>query len=165
MSRPTMHENPQSLMLQNWRLISDRVMGGQSSGQMQVIETSQGPCLHLSGNVSTANNGGFIQIAHDLSEQERRQASIAHGIKLTVRGNNETYNIHLRTSQLSLPWQSYRASFFASEDLSEVKIPFTHFEPYRIVHKLDLNRLKRVGIVAIGRNFDADICVADVSFY
>jgi len=153
-----------SLML-DWRLISDQVMGGRSNGQLIKERQDDYDCLHLTGKVTTENNGGFLQIAHDLTEAERTDASAAQGLKMMVRGNHETYNIHLRTFDLWLPWQSYRASFEATEQWQTIEVPFSSFLPYKTSKRLDIGKLKRLGIVGIGRNFNADICVAGVQFY
>ena len=83
--------------------------------------------------------------------------------EIDVRGNGEIYNVHLRTSDLWLPWQSYRASFETSPQWSGVFLPFSGFEPYRTGSELRLDKLRRIGIVAIGRDFDADVCVNRVA--
>jgi len=46
-----------------------------------------------------------------------------------------------------------------------VKLPFAAFKPYKTSRQLDVGRLQRVGIVAIGRDFTAQLCVAEVGFY
>jgi hypothetical protein len=38
-----------------------------------------------------------------------------------VRGNGEEYNIHLRTTALDRPWQSFRKSFRANPQWSVVE--------------------------------------------
>ena len=47
-----------------WKFISDNVMGGISIGKVQY----QSDTAILSGNVSTENNGGFIQIRMSLDK-------------------------------------------------------------------------------------------------
>ena len=51
-----------------WRLISDGVMGGLSSGLLVLDEHRGKACLRMSGDVTTKNNGGFLQIALSLSD-------------------------------------------------------------------------------------------------
>ena len=46
-----------------------------------------------------------------------------------------------------------------------MRLPFTGFEGYRISAPLDLEQLERIGIVAIGRAFRADLCVAGLALY
>jgi hypothetical protein len=136
-------------------------MGGVSSGRLAQDIVAGRPCLHLTGRVSTANSGGFVQMALDLG---RFDASAYAGIVLHVAGNGESYNVHLRTSDLWLPWQSYRASFVAGPEWQEVRIPFEQFEPYRTSRDLRIDRLVRIGLVGIGRDFAADFCVGDIGF-
>ncbi|MCU7916664.1 MAG: CIA30 family protein, partial [Candidatus Thiodiazotropha sp. (ex Gloverina cf. vestifex)] len=82
-----------------------------------------------------------------------------------VFGNQADYNLHLRSNDVWLPWQSYRASFQATPSWQTVKLPFDRFVGYRIDKALDTRHLKRVGLVAIGSAFAADLCIARVEFY
>ena len=145
-----------------WRLVTDQVMGGISSGTLKVNTYKNQDCLHLQGEVSTENNGGFIQMALDLTTDKSFAASAYSGIELEVAGNNETYNLHLRTTDLWFPWQSYRASFKTSSDWQTLFIPFTAFTPYRTGQALNLDRLKRIGLVAIGKDFTSDLCLGAI---
>lgn len=154
-----------TLPASGWRLVTDGVMGGVSTGEMRYEERQGKACVCLAGDVSTANNGGFIQIALDLDEDVAARAADYDGVVLRVLGNSEAYNLHLRSSDLWLPWQSYRAGFVADAAWSAVRLPFAGFEPYKTGSKLRPGRLKRIGVVAIGREFEADVCVADLAFY
>lgn len=146
-----------------WRLVTDGVMGGVSRGTMTVEEIDGRSCIALRGHVSTKNNGGFIQAALDLDEP-LRDAGGFDGIRLDVTGNGESYNVHLRTADLWLPWQSYRAAFQTSSEWSTVFLPFSEFEAYRTTTVLKTDRLRRIGIVAIGRDFDAEVCFTRVAY-
>lgn len=148
-----------------WRLVSDQVMGGRSSGQLRIDKYQGRECLRMLGDVSTENNGGFLQIALDIAAGKRMDASEFDGVLLQVAGNGERYNLHLRTSDLRLPWQSYRAGFVAKTEWSEIRIPFADLEVYRSSRAFRPQRLTRIGLVAIGREFHADLCVAGVRFY
>ena len=44
-------------------------------------------------------------------------------------------------------------------------LPFDQFTGYRIGKKLDLKHLERIGLVAIGRAFTADLCFAQIGLY
>jgi hypothetical protein len=80
----------------NWRLVKDSVMGGVSAGQLTAEEVDGRPCLRLQGEVSTKNSGGFIQAALELETGQLRDASGYDGVVIDVRGNGESYNLHLR---------------------------------------------------------------------
>ena len=51
----------QSTRNERWEFISDQVMGGVSTGKMLFKNQEVDGYLHLTGNVSTKNQGGFIQ--------------------------------------------------------------------------------------------------------
>ena len=149
----------------DWRLFTDRVMGGVSNGTLEPEEYQGRKCLRMKGQVSTENNGGFVQMALDLNEGKEFDASAYAGLELLVSGNNEIYNLHYRTSGLWMPWQSYRASFKVSPEWGRVQIPFSMITAYRTGKQFKPSQIKRIGLVAIGKNFDADLCVASVKFY
>lgn len=148
-----------------WRLFTDTVMGGVSNGKLS-LETYQGKkCLRMRGDVSTENNGGFVQIALALTESGSFDASAYDGVELNVAGNNEVYNIHFRTSGLWFPWQSYRSGFEVTPEWQSVRIPFAGLEAYKTEQPFKPNKLKRIGLVGIGRDFMADVCLASIKFY
>jgi hypothetical protein len=148
-----------------WRLFTDRVMGGVSSGNLSLDSYEGRTCLRMQGDVSTENNGGFVQMALSLSTEEHFDASAYAGIEMEVAGNNELYNLHIRTSGLWFPWQSYRSSFTASGDWQKIRIPFTSFKPYKTTQKFRRDKLERIGLVGIGREFHANLCLASIRFY
>jgi len=146
----------------SWRMVSDNVMGGISAGRLESTSFAGRNCLRLQGEVSTRNNGGFVQMALDLANGDSLDASAYDAIEIEVAGNGERYNLHLRTTDLWLPWQSYRAEFVASPEWQLLHIPFSEFHPYRTGKRFRASRLKRLGVVAIGRDFQADVCIAGV---
>lgn len=148
-----------------WRLITDQVMGGISQGQLSPDTVDGQPCLHMQGDIRLENNGGFVQIGLDLAEEVLRDVQDYTGLVLEVYGNNEPYNVHLRTADIWLPWQSYRATFTATPRWQSVYLPFADFKPHRIGSELDVSRLQQIGLVAIGRQFRADLCVGKIGFY
>lgn len=149
-----------------WRAVSDQVMGGVSEATLVHRQAEGKDCLRLSGPVRLDNNGGFIQAALDLSpDGDLLDASAYTGLRISVRGNGEVYGLHLRSADAVRPWQSYRASFLASETLQTIELPFSEFVPHRLEKALDVSRLRRVGLVAIGRAFQADVSLCAIAFY
>lgn len=71
-----------------WIGITDRVMGGASNGIVKREIVGGRLANILTGSVSLANNGGFIQMATDLSIFPERSltvdASAFHGIEIDV---------------------------------------------------------------------------------
>ena len=157
---------PEAATGARWALVADRVMGGVSSGRMTHETVGGRAAIRMTGDVSLANGGGFLQIALDLAPDGRPvDASAWSGIEIDATGNGETYNLHLRTTDVTRPWQSYRHAFRAGPDWETHRLPFAGFAPHRIATPLDPGRLRRIGIVAIGRAFRADMAVAGLRFF
>ena len=157
-------DNPE----RRWQFYTDQVMGGVSDGRASVLSGFAGPYVRLEGLVSTANNGGFIQIRRDILNGVKD----AEGILLTVRGNGENYYIHLNTNEtIFLPQQYryyYQAIFPTSKDWTEVKLPFsTAFKRsnFNISKSFDGNQIKTIGILAYGKDHNALLEVSHLSFY
>ena len=148
-----------------WQFVADTVMGGISSGNVTLDSHNGKNCLRMRGDVSTENNGGFVQMALSLSKNGVFDATDYDGIEIEVSGNNESYNVHFRTAGLWFPWQSYRSSFTATPDWQMIRIPFNELEAYKTSQAFPRDKLKRLGLLGIGRNFQADLCLASIRLY
>jgi hypothetical protein len=149
-----------------WEGVSDEVMGGLSKVSINSIVIEDKNCLRLSGQVCLDNNGGFIQAALNLDARSGTiDASKFTGIFLVARGNDEKYSVHIRTPDNTRAWQSYRSHFIASSVWNVVELPFSEFIPHRLTEPLDVMRLRRIGIVAIGRKFYANLTICKIGFY
>ena len=149
-----------------WRGVSDKVMGGISQASVSQIALDERTCLLLTGDVCLENNGGFIQASLDLAKSgDTLDASSFAGVRLVVRGNDEQYSVHLRTPDNIHPWQSYRTHFIAAMDWKTVDLPFLAFSPHRLEAHLDISRLRRLGLAAIGRPFSANLAVSEIGFF
>ncbi len=149
-----------------WALRTDRISGGASAGKMQFEPAEGQTVLHLTGSVASADRGGFI--AAQLGLDPRGRNFSAHGfagLRLRVKGNGQSYSIRLRTKDTRFVTQYYEAVFQTSGQWQEVKLPFTQFVPASVAAPLDPIALRTVAVVAAGKNFDADIQVANLSFY
>lgn len=159
-------QSPQALNGARWETVTDAVMGGVSCAALRSAEVDGRQALRLSGRVRLEHNGGFVQMALDLATAGGCfDASRWQGLELCVWGNGETYGLHLRTTDLTAPWQSYRHAFSAPPSWQTVRLPFAEFVPHRTAAPLALTRLRRLGLVAIGRAFDADLALHRVALY
>lgn len=150
----------------NWEFVADTVMGGISRGQIAKETIDGRSATRLTGLVSLENNGGFIQMASDLKRDGSiLDAGYRSGIEIDVYGNDELYDLRLRTDDLERPWQSFRAPFRATAQWSTIQFPFLIFEPHRSEKVLRPARLRRIGVVAVGRVFQADVAVSDVRLF
>jgi len=152
--------NPQA----RWGYVQDGVMGGVSQGQAELIDTDKGSAVHLTGAVSTDNNGGFIQVRQRLTDAWPADAS---GLRITAKGNGEDYYVFLRTTGMARRWHSYRLTFPTSDDWDTVDLPFVDFNPSHagMPPKLDPGQVIGIGLVAYGKDFEADLTVTKIEMY
>ncbi|WP_164661224.1 CIA30 family protein [Tropicibacter sp. Alg240-R139] len=153
-------DNPET----RWQYVADTVMGGVSTGRLQFEQGPKESFARLEGQVSTENNGGFIQFRNTL---QTRPPSDAQGVRIVVRGNNQPYFLHLRTTGTLLPWQYYQTKFDTRDNWTEVLLPFSAFERSgRLLRStVSPESVISVGVVAFGRDHAARIDVAEVGFY
>ena len=151
-----------------WRTITDQVMGGISTGSHTFEPVDGRRAIRLRGTISLENNGGFVQAQLKFDEKERLfDASVFKGIRFWARGNGETYSVHLRSSRTWLPWQYFHGDFVAGPTWTKVELPFEEFQPESFWMSATLNpaKLKSIGIVAIEKEFEADVAVASIELY
>jgi Complex I intermediate-associated protein 30 (CIA30) len=147
-----------------WRFFTDQVMGGISTGGFAILQEDGQAFARMTGQVSTANNGGFIQMRLDLANPPPEGTT---GVRLVVRGNGQRYFVHLRTTETKLPWQYYQGGFETTEGWSEVRLPFNSFSASgALLRSVPApGSLTSVAVVAYGRDHDARIDVREVGFY
>ena len=152
----------------NWQYISDRTMGGVSEGQAFLDQDEGIIFARLTGSVSTDNNGGFIQLRTTLSfnNLDKEQGKLK-GVRLNVRGNDETYYIHIRTNDSWSPSDYYFATFKADSDWQMINLPFDNFQRRRGSNEktLDAKNITSFAIVAYGRDFISDVSASSIEFY
>ena len=159
-------DQPYVLEGAGWRGFSDRVMGGVSDASMDRDTVANVNCARLTGTVTRESNGGFIQMAlYFGSDEAELDGSAYRGVELKVFGNNEDYNVHLRTADCGWYDQSYRHTFFAKPEWQSVRIPFSEFEANSVTAPLNSARVNRIAILGWMREFQADIALARISLY
>ena len=83
----------------SWYIVTDQVMGGISEVKFSEDSEDGLSYYHMEGNVSTENNGGFIQFRADIGIEDKPYK----GFRVKTRGNGEEYYLFLRTSKTRLP--------------------------------------------------------------
>ena len=163
-AEPLMMENFESQPEARWSYVSDQVMGGISEGKL-VFQTEQDESFaHMTGLVSTENNGGFIQFRTSIPKGTTATVS---GVTLKVRGNSQQYFIHLRSSGTLLPWQYYQASFQTTDQWQTINIPLSAFAASGkwLRKQVKPSSIRSIGVVAFGRDHSADIQISEIGFY
>ena len=152
---------------QYWQYSSDQVMGGISNGQVKLEQDGDIIFARLTGEVSTKNNGGFIQLRTNMSLADtKKNGNKLKGVRLNVRGNGETYYIFIRTKETRSYSDYYSATFKATNNWQMIDLPFNTFERKRSKNSiLQAEVINSLGIVAYGRDFTADVSVSTIEFY
>jgi hypothetical protein len=150
-----------------WEGFTDQVMGGVSEMNARIESEGSNNILHLSGNVSLKNNGGFIQVRLRLDENKRSfDATEYAGVALRVRGKDQGYYVHLRTTRTVFPWSHYAQQFPVSEEWTTVTLPFENFQSQNMnSSRPDPGKLVSIAIVAAKKEFFADLYVDSVYLY
>ncbi len=150
---------------QQWNFITDQVMGGVSTGKFIVEEVEGVMCYRMTGEVSTKNNGGFIQIRAKLNPEINSKDY--DGVYVKVYGNEKNYNLHLRTGLTLAPWQYYSYTFIVTNNWSEIRAPFKQFNKSNFYQPKSIlgQNIKSVGLVAGFDDFKSDICLSEIGFY
>lgn len=144
----------------SWKVVTDQVMGGQSQAEMHYADNA----VQLKGQVSLANNGGFIQIQWPLKKE--LNITTYTGLYVEWRASQKTaIDWVLKTSQLWLPWQSYRHSTQANSHWQTLYIPFNAFSPYRTTTRLNLKKLTKFSLLAGGQAMQVDLAVKEMGLY
>ena len=151
--------------MQPWYFVSDQVMGGVSEGKFKVEQVLGNTCYRMTGNVSTANNGGFIQIRTFL--KPKINTNEYQGVYVKVYGNEKNYNLHLRTGLTLAPWQYYSYTFTTTKNWIEIRAPFEKFKKSNFYQPKSIlgQNIKSVGLVAGFEDFKSDICLSEIGFY
>ncbi|HEY9675646.1 MAG TPA: CIA30 family protein [Waterburya sp.] len=117
-------KNPSQEVKETWGAVDDVVMGGVSESSLRLIENA----ALFTGNVSTANSGGFVSVRTRNFNPPLNLAAY-QGIELRVKGDGQRYKFILRCEA---KWDgiSYCYSFDTEKDRSiDVRIPFEALIP------------------------------------
>ena len=127
----------------SWQLFTDRGVGGVSHGVVIRDPVKGRPAIRLRGIVILENNGGFIQLGRDPKPNHGTfDASAYRSVQIDEIGNEQDYNVHLRTDYLTQPWQSCRQSFKADTEWRTIVLHFENFLPHRTDIPLDTRHLR-----------------------
>ena len=150
-----------------WQYISDQVIGGVSDGEVTLVQDGEIYYARLTGNVSTRNYGGVIQLRTEISfANSEKDDKNLQGVRLNVRGNGETYDIHIITNDMAYYGDFYSATFQADSEWKMIELPFNTFERKRYnTSKLDAKNIRSFAIAAYGRDFTSDVSVSTIEFY
>lgn len=146
-----------------WTAITDQVMGGVSRAEVQQCERNGSACTCLSGRTSLENNGGFIQMKLEIDPSWR--CGEYAGFFIELCGPAHEYNLNVKTTQLTKPWQSFRCTVNVQPEWTRFVVPYTQLQPHRTELELDAATIRSIAVIAIGEAFEVDVCVRRFGFY
>lgn len=150
---------------QNWYVLNDGVMGGLSQGTISFEKN----LMRFEGKLSFENNGGFASIRspwkdYDLSEFE--------GVRIRYRNTGVPFAI---TMEMDRRWfmPYFKGALELSEKFTEVSIPFSDFEAYRVGRATGVNpdasalaSVIRLGLISNAKSKDDFVLEVDyIGFY
>ena len=164
-------------MAKEWKYQSDQVMGGVSEGNVSLMQDAGMFFFRLTGDVSTDNNGGFVQYRSKVSifnkpemfqliHKAHKDGVELEGVRLNVKGNGETYHVMIRTYFTWSPSDYYYHTFDTSPNWQDVDLPFDQFKSSKYRQRdLEVDQIRDFAVVAYGRDFKSDVSVSEISFY
>jgi len=107
--------------LQNWVIVDDVVMGGESSGSFKLNDDGFGV---FKGSISLDNNGGFSSLRHRFPKIEIDDNT---QIVIKLKGDGKNYQFRIKSN--SGDYYSYITPFLTSGQWQEIIIPLKDMYP------------------------------------
>lgn len=127
--------------INSWKTVNDVVMGGVSTSQVVIDADGHGK---FSGNVSTANNGGFASVRHQLNTLDISGHST---VKIRLKGDGKNYQFRIKKN--SSDYYSYITTFPTSGSWQTISIPLKEMYPSFRGRKLNMPNFKSTSLEEI----------------
>lgn len=151
-------KNPSNDLKETWGAVDDVVMGGVSESSIQLVENT----ALFSGNVSTANSGGFVSVRTKNFETPLNLTGYK-GIELRVKGDGKRYKFFIRTDP---KWDGVAYSYSFDTEPNNwitVRIPFESLVPvFRaktmdFADPLELSKISSVQLMLSKFEYDKEL--------
>lgn len=124
-----------------WRIINDRVMGGESNSTFKINNDGHGS---FTGNVSTENNGGFASLRYRFDEMSTAGKT---KISLRLKGDSKLYQFRIKSQ--SADYYSYVKIFKTSNEWETIEFNIADMYPSFRGKKLQMNNFDKAFIEEI----------------
>lgn len=128
--------------LNNWRVIDDVVMGGQSKSGITI--NKEGHAV-FSGAVSVANNGGFSSVRNRF---EKIKTSKYKKIKIRLKGDGNNYQFRVKPSMFSQ--YAYTVNFLTNTNWETIQIKMGELTPTFRGRFLDMDNFDGAELEELG---------------
>ena len=119
----------QKVIIKDWVIVDDGVMGGKSAGSFSLNEQGHGV---FEGSVSLENNGGFSSLRYS---SERILVQDFTTIALKIKGDGKNYQFRIKSN--TGDYYSYITTFSTSGEWQEIQIDLKDMYPSFRGRKLD----------------------------
>ena len=116
--------------INDWTIIDDVVMGGESNGKFSLSKNGHGK---FSGKVSLENNGGFSSLHYKFNTL--KTSSFSKFI-IKIKGDGKDYQFRVKDKQSNN--HSYKYKFSTNEKWQTIEIPFSKMSATYRGKSLDL---------------------------
>lgn len=116
--------------INQWRIVDDVVMGGQSDGTFKINKEGHG---EFSGDISLENNGGFSSLRYSFEKVNSSKYSI---FQIQIKGDGKAYQFRVKSNENQR--YSYVYEFKTSGDWETISIPFNKMKAQFRGQKLQL---------------------------
>ena len=130
MSTITIYDFDKNATTNDWRIVDDVVMGGESNGRFLIDDSGFGV---FEGRISIENNGGFSSVRHQFEK-----IVIAEKSKVLIRLKGDGKNYQFRIKDKSSTSHSYITTFRTSGEWQTIEIKLADLYPSFRGRKLDL---------------------------
>lgn len=107
--------------IENWVVLDDVVMGGESQGTFKLNDDGFGV---FEGKISLDNNGGFSSVQYKFKKTLVKEYT---KIILKLKGDDKNYQFRIKAN--SGDYYSYIAAFETTNDWQEIEIPLKDMYP------------------------------------
>lgn len=130
MSSITIYDFDKNATTNDWRIVDDVVMGGESNGQFSIDNNGHGV---FEGEISLKNNGGFSSVRHQF---EKIVISEKSTVLIRLKGDGKDYQFRIKDKSSNS--YSYITTFKTSGNWETVEIKLADLYPSFRGRKLNL---------------------------
>ncbi len=130
MSTITIYDFDKNAITNDWKIVDDVVMGGESNGRFLIDDDGNGV---FEGEISLKNNGGFSSVRHQFEKIIVTEKST---VLIRLKGDGKDYQFRIKDK--SSTSHSYITTFKTSGEWQTIEIKLADLYPSFRGRKLDL---------------------------
>lgn len=130
MSTVTIYDFDKNASVNDWKIVDDAVMGGESNGSFSIDNDGHGV---FEGRISLDNNGGFSSVRHLPEKVEVIKNSV---VIIRLKGDGKDYQFRIKSNKSDS--HSYITTFQTSGEWETIEIKLSDLYPSFRGRKLDI---------------------------